>query len=84
MKHMEHFEHDPEADAVYIHLSDRPYAFGVDLDPDRRVDYDAESQPIGVELLNVSAGVNVRDLPQAAVIEQLLRQHNIRIIQSAA
>ena len=81
---IERFEHDTEADAAYIRLSDHPYAFGVDLDPDRHIDYDAEGRPIGVELLNVSAGVNVRDLPRAPMIEHLLRQHDIRVIHPAA
>ena len=81
---MEGFEHDTEADAAYIRFNDHPYAFGVDLDPDRRIDYDVGGEPIGVELLNVSAGVNVRDLPHARRVEHLLREHNIRIAQPAA
>ena len=35
-------EYDKEADAIYIKLSDMPYAYGKDLDDLRRIDYDAD------------------------------------------
>ena len=73
-------ELDPQADAAYVWLRELPYAFGEDLDHERRIDYAADRQPIGVELLNVSRGVNVSDLPRATEIEQLLREHNIQTL----
>ena len=72
-------EHDPDADAIYIHLRDLPYAFGEDLDHERRIDYAADGQPIGVELLCVSQGVNVDDLPEKEAITRLLEEHNIKV-----
>lgn len=71
-------EYDPQADALYVHLSDRPYAFGEDLDYARRVDYAEDGTPVGVELLYVSQGVNLRDLPQASALVSVLERHNIR------
>lgn len=70
-------EHDPEADAAYVRLSDKPYAYGIDLDEERRVDYDANDCPIGVEVLNISHGVNVEGLPFAEEIMNLLEKHGI-------
>lgn len=66
------FEHDREADAIYVYLSSRPYARGVDLDNERRIDYAADGSAIGVELLCVSGGVNVASLPYEEDIAKLL------------
>ncbi len=66
-------EHDPTSDAAYIHLRpDVAYAFGEDLDTARHIDYGADQRPLGVELLNVSAGVNLADLPEPDEIARLL------------
>ena len=70
--------HDPEVDAVYIRLRQAPYAFGHNLDCDRRIDFAADEKPIGIELLGVSHGVNLDGLPDAAAVERLLLQHNIK------
>ena len=68
--------YDREADAVYIYLSDGKYAYGEDLDNERRIDYSDNDIPIGVELLCVSKGVNPDDLPdQDKIIESLERSH---------
>lgn len=74
------FEHDREADATYIWLRDLPYAFGVDLDHSRRIDYADDQRPIGIELLNVSKGVNVDDLPEQSTVTRLLEAHGIRVL----
>ncbi|GEM_PF-1197145 len=67
--------YDTEADAAYIYLRPMP-ATGVDhtvaLDTDRMVDY-AGDEPVGVELLNVSLGVNLDGLPRSVEVEDLLR-----------
>lgn len=75
-------EHDPEADAVYIRLRDAPYAFGRDLDDARRVDFGLGEQPIGIELLFVSHGVDVTGLPQEDVVARLLEEHGFRVLAS--
>ncbi len=72
-------DYDREADAIYIYLSDRPYSYGKDLDNERRIDYDTDNKPRGVELLCVSQGVIMDDLPQAGAIERLLGDLNIRV-----
>jgi uncharacterized protein YuzE len=70
-------EFDPGADAIYIHLLPKPYAHGVDLDDWRRVDYSADNEPIGIELLMVSRGVNVHQLPCSEAIAQVLEARGI-------
>ena len=72
-------EYDKQADAIYIYLSDAPYAYGKDLDNERRIDYGANGEPRGVELLCVSDGVNMHDLPQSEEISRLLEGKNIKV-----
>ena len=72
-------KHDPEADAVYIYLSNKPYDHGVELDDERRVDYASDDTPIGIELLAVSNGVNPDDLPEQSKVTELLEDKNFKI-----
>lgn len=71
--------HDPAADAIYIQLRAVPYAFGHTLDYERRIDYGADQTPMGVELLAVSAGVNLDDLPHKEALRGLLLEHHITV-----
>ena len=73
-----YIKYDKQADAVYILLSNKPYAYGKDLDNERRIDYDADSNPRGVELLCVSTGVITDDLPNRVEIERALESRGIR------
>ena len=64
-------EYDPAADALAI---DFP-GFGagasahmVRLDRDRALDYDADGRLVSIELLNVSQGVHLDDLPETEVV----------------
>jgi len=72
-------KYDKEADAIYIKLSTMPYAYGKDLDDLRRIDYDADGNPRGIELLCVSDGVNMHDIPQSEEISRLLEGKNIKV-----
>ncbi len=71
-------KYDRVADAIYIKLSNLPYAYGKDLDDLRRIDYDVDDNPRGVELLCVSMGVITDDLPNRAEIEQALDDRGIK------
>lgn len=71
-------EYDPDADAIYVYLWEKPYAFGEDLDRERRIDYAVDRTPIGVEITCVSGGVNLRDLPDREQIARLLASLDIR------
>jgi uncharacterized protein YuzE len=79
-EHVMSFSHDPEADAVYITLSQKPYAFGEDLDPDRRIDYASDRTPIGIELLSVSHGVDLTSLPFPDEIGRVLGEAGVRVL----
>jgi len=72
------FKHDPEADAIYIYLSEKPYAYGKDLDDERRIDYAANNTVIGVELLCISKGVNLNSLPYRDEIAEILEANEIK------
>ena len=76
------YRHDEEADAIYVRLSDKPYAYGEELDPERRIDYAADGTAVGIELLCVSTGVDIRDLPQQKEVGELLAKRRIRILAS--
>ena len=73
------FKHDTQADAVYIYLSDKPYAYGKDLDDERRIDYASDNTPVGVELLCASDGVNLDSLPHIDEVAKALEAEGIRI-----
>jgi len=72
-------KYDAEADAIYIYLSEKPYAYGADLDDERRIDYASDSTPIGVELLCVSDGVNLNNLPYRDEIARALEARGIKV-----
>ncbi len=73
-------EHDEQADAIYIRLRDAPYVYGKVLDDDRNIDYGADNRPIGVELLNVSLGVNPDDLPERDDIVRALGDRHVKVL----
>jgi uncharacterized protein YuzE len=70
---------DKQADAIYIRLTDKPYSYGKDLDDSRRIDYDSNDEPIGIELLGVSHGVITNDLPFRSEIERLLGDRGVKL-----
>ena len=71
--------YDKQADAIYILLSEKPYAHGKDLDEERRIDYDTDGNVRGVELLCVSTGVITDDLPNRPEIERALGDRGIKV-----
>jgi uncharacterized protein YuzE len=71
--------YDKKADAIYISFNDEPYSYGKDLDDERRVDYDTNGNPIGIELTCVSDGVFTEELPHRLEVERLLGNEGIKI-----
>ncbi len=74
------YEHDAEADALYIYLSDKDYAYGEELSPERRVDFASDGTPVGVELTCLGDGVNIADLPASADIATLLAELRVKTL----
>ena len=66
------YTYDKEADAIYIYVSYASYSYGINLDNERRIDYDAKGNPRGIELLSVSNGVLTDDLPFRNEVERIL------------
>lgn len=65
-------EYDPAVDAVAIDFGPGASAHMVRFDRDRALDYDAHGHLVSIELLNVSRGVNLEDLPEAEVVRRAL------------
>ena len=55
-------KYDRKADAIYIKLTNMTYAYGKDLDNERRVDYDIDGNVIGIELLCITQNNRVFQL----------------------
>ena len=66
-------DYDREADALYVTLREAACAYTRSLGDLRNVDYAADGGPIGVELLRVSGGVDLTDVPNAPEIGDALR-----------
>ena len=74
------FEYDKDADAVYIQLGDKQCAYTKPLDDMRYVDYASDDTPVGIELLCVSEGVNLDDLPEQTQVAKLLDGKHIKAL----
>jgi hypothetical protein len=73
-------EIDRSEDAVSVWLHDAPIHYSRDLEGQRFVYYDADENIICYEFHDVSRGVDVRDLPHAEQLAQLLREHGITLL----
>lgn len=78
-RRMPYLEYDPDADAVYITFRDAAWDHMDILDDYRNIDYGSDGEPVGVELLYVSKGVNLDGLPMASEIARLLETQHIKI-----
>jgi uncharacterized protein YuzE len=72
--------YDPAADAVFVWFNDRPSEYAEELDDRRNLVYAADDSVIGVELLSVSQGVDLRGLPHASAIADALRRQRIKVL----
>lgn len=59
------FEFDPQADAVYLELTDADVDESKEVQPGIIMDYDAEGRIVGIEVLYVSKRTQL-PLPKAA------------------
>lgn len=76
---MPSLEYDPDADAAYITFRDAPWDHMEILDDYRNIDYASDGEPVGVELLYVSKGVNLDGLPMTDAIARLLETAHIKL-----
>lgn len=75
-------KYDPRADSIYITLNSGKYNHGYDLDDDRHIDYDENDVPIGIEILSVSHGVNMKDLPCTQELVEVLQNNGFEAFWS--
>lgn len=73
------FAYDEDADAGYFYVASKPYAYGEDLDDQRRIDYAEDGSTIGVEVLSVSSGVNLEGLPHREQIREILTSRGFHV-----
>ena len=77
---MLHVESDPIADAVYIQLTNEPIGYTKELDDNRLVDYTMNpGEPVGVDLLAVSEGVKLNDLPEVESVKKILEGLGVKV-----
>ena len=77
------YDYDRDARALHIELSDKPYAYGRDLDTERRIDYAADGSPVGIEITCVTAGVDVQNLPAADEVRAILQELHLPMTTEA-
>lgn len=70
--------YDPEADTLYVHLANGAVDRTRFVDDFRAIDYH-EDVVIGIEFINASDGVDLRDLPFADTVERLIGESGHRI-----
>lgn len=73
--------HDPEADAVYIEISPGTPVRAEELGDQMSIDYDADGNVLGLEILWVSHGVDLDQLPPKfeIPIARLLEEFRFRV-----
>jgi uncharacterized protein YuzE len=66
---------DPEADAIAVDFRERgpgDVARTRQMDERRLIDYGADGEPLGVEFLFVSDGIDLADVPRADEVRRAL------------
>ncbi len=71
--------YDPEADAVYVYFAEREVAATEEISDSVAVDFDTSGQPVGVEFLNVSLGIDLGQIPHRAEVAKLLEDRRFKI-----
>lgn len=74
--------YDEHADAMYVRVREGHSVRQAVLDDARIVDYSAHGEVLGVEFLNVSAGVRLADVPLARRLSNLIEQSGLGVVVS--
>jgi uncharacterized protein YuzE len=72
--------YDPEADAVFVRFNRRRSEYVEEIDDRRNLLCAADDSVIGIELLSVSRGVDLRGLPHAIAIADALKRERIKVL----
>ena len=79
-------EYDLQADAAYVYLRSRrnvAYASTERLDGSRFMDLGADGEPIGIDFMDVSRGVDLTGIPRMEEVAEALRRHGLRVLLPA-
>lgn len=69
-----HLSYDKAADAVYVYFTRNEIDHTDELSESTNVDYDANGDPVGVEFLDVSDGIDLGDVPRREDVIKLLNE----------
>lgn len=73
------YTYDQNTDCAYILINDLPHAYSKEIDDARFIDYAEDDTIIGIELLYVSTGVDISDLPYASELGKILEKHKVKV-----
>lgn len=79
---MDAVTYDRDADVLYVQLSEGESARQQSLGDLRIIDLAADGTVLGIEFIDVSGGVDLRDLPFAETVERLIHDsgHPVRLL----
>ena len=69
---MAHVTYDADADVLYVQLMEANIARQTFLDDTRILDHSVDCGVVGIEFVNASEGVDLKDVPFAQRIEALI------------
>ncbi len=72
-------EYSETADALYVALSDAAVACTQSLDDHRMIDLGADGAVVGLEFLSASAGISLRDIPNADLVRTVITSAKLPI-----
>lgn len=70
---------DEATDAVYVYFNHNEVDRTEELSEDVSVDYDVTGQPVGVEFLDVSEGIDLDAVPRRQDVARLLEGRSFRL-----
>ena len=76
---MQPVTYDADADVLYVRLNEGQSARQSRLGDLRIIDFDADGTILGVEFVDASGGADLRDLPFAQKVEQLIHDSGLPI-----
>jgi len=65
-------EYNPTTDSLYVTLTSNKVKYSRQLDKDRRIDYAEDGTPTGINIINVSKGINTDGLPREDDLKELM------------